>query len=196
MERRDLERAVARARHLRGLLALPLAVVFVASGLGNLRWGPLRQNWVFVLILALAGAAWWQLTAYYNDHYGRVAAPARPTLRYTLAGAVFGAAAIGGPLLDTALDVPISMFAALFAVAALVWYAACTEVRPETAVVWSALLLVALLPVWGSLSDKTSVAWLPIAAATAISGLLDHRSLVRAFGPRHALEGARGRAGT
>jgi len=45
----------------------------------------------------------------------------------------------------------------------------------------------ALLPVWGTLADSVSVAWLPIGVATITAGIFDHRALVRApMGPPRA----------
>lgn len=183
MDRRDLEVAAAKVTYMRGLLALPLGAVFLLVGVGNLGWwGPLRSTWGFLACLAVAGLAWRSVNRYYNDHFGRVTPGSRPRVRYAIPWTVFPMALVGGPLLDGWLNLPVSLFTALFAVAMLSWYALCVQLRAHHVVIWGALLLVALLPVWGSVTDPTSVAFLPIAAATMLTGILDHRVLVRGFG--------------
>jgi hypothetical protein len=90
---------------------------------------------------------------------------------------------IGGPILDASVDLPVSAFAAAFALAMLAWFAICVGLRMRHLIIWGALLVAGLLPVWGALADKISVAWLPIGVATIAAGILDHRALVRAYGP-------------
>jgi hypothetical protein len=87
-----------------------------------------------------------------------------------------------GPLLQTWLHPPVSLLAALFAVGMLTWYTLCVQLQAHHVVIWGGLLLVALIPVWGALTDSISVALLPIGAATIICGVLDHVALVRGFG--------------
>ena len=184
MERRDLESAAAHVTYLRGLLAIPLGGLFIITGLGNLRWGPLVHPWVFVASLLVLGAAWLGINRYYNDHYGRVTRSHRQQLRYTIASFIlFPAAMIGGPILDASVDLPVSAFAAAFALAMLAWFAICVGLRMRHLIIWGALLVAGLLPVWEAMADKISVAWLPIGVATIAAGILDHRALVRAYGP-------------
>lgn len=181
MDRREVEVTVAKVTYMRGLLALPLGAVFTLIGLGNLGWSPLQRPWVFFLCVAFAGAISLVLRRYYNDHYGRVTPANRA--RYAIATVVFGVAVIGGPLLDTWLDLNVSLFAGFFALAMLCWYQLCVELRTHHIVIWGALFGAALVPIWNAFGDPISVAWLPIAAATIVAGILDHRALVRAFGP-------------
>ena len=183
MERKHLEAAAAHVTYLRGLLAIPLGGLFIITGLGNLGWGPLVDPWVFVASLLVLGVAYLGISRYYNDHYGRVTRSNRQQLRYTLASLIlFPAAMVGGPLLDFSFDLPISAFAAAFALAMLVWFAICVGLRTSHLVIWGSLLVAGLLPVWGSLPDKVSVAWLPIGVATIAAGIFDHRALVRTYG--------------
>ncbi|MDQ6934264.1 MAG: hypothetical protein M3130_03080 [Actinomycetota bacterium] len=183
MERRELEVAASRVAYMRGLLALPLGVVFILIGLGNLGWSPLQVPWVFFLGVGAAGLVWLGLNRYYTESYGRVTPGRQRQTRYAVATIFFGVAVIGGPLLDGWLHPRVSLFAALFAVAMLAWYALCVDLRTHHVLVWGTLFVAALLPVWGSFADPVSVAWLPIAAATILGGLLDHRELARGFGP-------------
>jgi hypothetical protein len=96
---------------------------------------------------------------------------------------LFPAAMIGGPILDASFDLPVSAFAAAFALAMLAWFAICVRLKTHHLIIWGALLVAGLLPVWGEVADKISVAWLPIGVATILAGIFDHRALVRACGP-------------
>ena len=184
MERKELEAAATQVTYLRGLLAIPIGMLFIITGLGNLRWGPLWNPLVFLGFLLVLGAAWLGINRYYNDHYGRVTRSHRQQLRYTIASFIlFPAAMIGGPILDASVDLPVSAFAAAFALAMLAWFAICVGLRMRHLIIWGALLVAGLLPVWEAMADKISVAWLPIGVATIAAGILDHRALVRAYGP-------------
>jgi hypothetical protein len=180
MERKELETAAAHVTYLRGLLAIPIGLLFIITGLGNLGWGPLENPVVFLGSLLVLAAAWLGINRYYNDHYGRVTRSHRQQLRYTIASFIlFPAAMIGGPILDASVDLPVSAFA----LAMLAWFAICVGLRARHLIIWGALLVTALLPVWGAAADKISVAWLPIGVATIVAGIFDHRALVRAYGP-------------
>jgi hypothetical protein len=184
MERKELEAAAAQVTYLRGLLAIPIGMLFIITGLGNLGWGPLGNPLVFLGFLLVLAAAWLGINRYYNDHYGRVTRSHRQQLRYTIASFIlFPAAIVGGPILDASVDLPVSAFAAAFALAMLAWFAICVGLRMRHLIIWGALLVAGLLPVWGALADKISVAWLPIGVATIAAGILDHWALVRAYGP-------------
>ena len=184
MERKELEAAAAHVTYLRGLLAIPIGMLFIITGLGKLGWGPLGNPLVFLGFLLVLGAAWLGINRYYNDHYGRVTRSHRQQLRYTIASFIlFPAAMIGGPILDASVDLPVSAFAAAFALAMLAWFAICVGLRMRHLIIWGALLVAGLLPVWEAMADKISVAWLPIGVATIAAGILDHWALVRAYGP-------------
>jgi hypothetical protein len=90
---------------------------------------------------------------------------------------------IGGAVVDSSFALPVSVSAAAFALAMLAWFAICVGLKAHHLVIWGALLVAGLLPVWGTLPDKVSVAWLPIGVATVAAGSFDHRALVRAYGP-------------
>lgn len=77
----------------------------------------------------------------------------------------------------------MSLFAVTFGVAMLVWFATCVGLRRDHLLVWGALIMVGLLPVWGGFDDRASAGWLPIGVATIVAGILDHRALARSFGP-------------
>jgi hypothetical protein len=183
MDRRELESAAAHVTYLRGLLAIPLGLLFIVTGLGNLRWGPFVHDWVFVASVVALGGAALGINRYYQDHYGRVTLTRRQQIRYTVASFVlFAGGMIGGTVLDVRLDLSISLFAVSFSVAMLAWFAICVGLRPYHVIIWGSLLVAGLVPVWGNLPDRASVAWIPIGLATIVAGIFDHRALVRAFG--------------
>jgi hypothetical protein len=184
MERKHLESAAANVTYLRGLLAIPLGLLFILTGLGNLGGDPLGNPWVFLAALLVLAATYLGLNRYYNDHYGRVTPSRGRQLRYTVASFIlFGAGLVGGTILDYRLDLPVSLFAAVFALAMLAWFAITVGLRAHHLIIWGGLLVAGLLPVWGALSDRVSVAWLPIGVATITAGVFDHHALVRTYGP-------------
>lgn len=184
MDRRELETAAARSTYLRGLLAVPLGVLFVLAGLGNLGWAPLQSPVVFGACLAALAVVAAVLTRSYNEHYGRVRLAQRQQLRFTVTSfACFGIPLVSGALLDFHLDLPISLTAALFGPAMLLWFTLCVGLRRDHVLVWGALMVVGLLPVWGGVPDRASAAWVPLGVATVVAGLLDHRALARTFRP-------------
>lgn len=184
MERRDLESAARKVTYLRGLLGIPIGMLFVITGLGNLGWDPLVNRWIFgSALLALAVAAL-GINRHYDEIYGRVRLSRAQRVRYGVTSTVLlGGALIGGPILDFVLEPPISLFATSFALASLAWFAICVGLRAHHVVIWGSLLVIGLLPVWGGFSDPVSVAWLPIGLASMAAGICDHLALARSFGP-------------
>jgi hypothetical protein len=189
VQRDELTAAVADTTYLRGLIAVPIGGLFLLTGLGNLGWDVLASPWTFgpcVLVLALAA---WRIQLYYNDTFGRVRPSRRMQIAYGLASLALAASLIGGSYLDFATDLPVSLFAMSFGAAMLVSFQLYIGLKRHQLVVWGGLLLLGLLPVWGSFDDRASVAWLPIGVATIVAGVLDHRLLVRQSLARE-LEGA------
>jgi hypothetical protein len=183
MERKELEAAAARGTHLRGLFAVPTGLLVLMTGLGNLGWKPLVDPLVFIACLVVLAGLTFGINRYYNVHYGRVRLLRQQQLRLTLASFVcFGVPMVGGTILDLRLDLPVSLFDALFGAAMLVWFAICVGLRADHVVVWGALIVIGLVPVWGGFDDRASVGWLPMGVAIIIAGLLDHLALTRSFG--------------
>jgi hypothetical protein len=189
MKRTELTAAVADTTYLRGLMSVPIGGLFLLTGLGNLGWDWLASPWTYgpcVLLLALAG---WRIQLYYNDTFGRVRPSRRMQIAYGGASVALAASLIGGSVADFKLDLPVSIFAMSFGAAMLISFGLYTGLKRHQVIVWGALLLLGLLPIWGSFDDRASVAWLPIGVATIVAGLLDHRWLVRRSEARQ-LEGA------
>jgi hypothetical protein len=185
MERKQLESAAASNHYLRGLLAIPFGFVWIISGLGNLEWGPFRQLWTVPVGFGLCAAAYLLLMRYYNDNYGRVTPNGGP--RAFLGGAACVAMMIGGPILVQVLDLPLNGFALAWSVVALGYYAVNVGLRAHHVVIWGSVLGASLVPLWGDprTSDTPNVGMLIIGVGAIATGILDHRLLVRSFGPAH-----------
>lgn len=193
MERTQLESAVAENSHLRGLFAVPLAGLMLLSALGNWSVGPLRHAWVFVACAGLLAATCLPLARYYNEHYGRVTPSPRQQVRAGVAVVVCLPIVIGGSLLlssraSWSLDLPVNPTAISFALVMLVTYAMSVGLKAHHKIVFGVLLVLGLAPVWAHEGMSANAGLALAAVAVAAAGVLDHRLLVRTFGPSHALD--------
>jgi hypothetical protein len=194
MERTQLESAVAENSHLRGLFAIPLAGLMLLSALGNWQVGPLRHPWVFLVCAALLAATCLPLARFYNEHYGRVTPSARQQMRAGIAVVICVPLMIGGSLLlssraSWSLDLPVNPTAISFALVMAVVYAMSIGLKPHHKVVFGLLLVAGLLPVWPQHGDGGNAGLLLAGIAVAVAGILDHRLLVRTFGPARGRDG-------
>jgi hypothetical protein len=187
MERKQLLAAAAANHYLRGLLAVPLGMVLVSSGLGNMEWGPFRHLWVVPVVLLLAGAAYLLLARYYNDNYGRVVLKTGQSR--TIAGSLAALTVmIGGPVLTQALGLPVNGLGIAWGVVALGYYAVNVGLRPHHVLIWGSVLVASLVPLWGDprTTNTPNAGLLIVGVACIATGIFDHRILVRTFGPaRH-----------
>lgn len=188
MERRDVDRAVADNTHLRGLFVVAGGVLAILSALRNDQRWPFLSDWVFVpAVVALALAAW-AASRYYNRHFGRATPSRGYEWRMVLALVVAVPAVIVGSLFlssraSWSLDLPVNATAISLGLVLLISFAATVRLRLHHIVVYGTLLVVGAIPMWerGGMSGN---AGLYLAGAAAIlGGLLDHRLLVRRFGP-------------
>lgn len=183
MQRKELESAAYQLTYGRGLIAVPAGLCAILIGLGNLRWGVFANNWIFVGALAVVLIAVLLARRYYDANFGRVTFARRQQRRFDIAAAVLSALALtGGVLLDSSLDLPVSLFAICVALSMLAWFAVTAQLSPHRIAVAGALLVAGALPVWGDLADPVSVAWLLIGLAVIVIGVLDHAQLVRTYG--------------
>lgn len=192
MDREHLESMAAGNHYLRGLLALPLGLVLVSSALGNMEWGLFRHFWVVPACWAVSAALYAVLLRWYNEVYGR------SVPRIGVRGAVAIVAAIvvmgGGPALVQVLDLPLNGIALAWAVVALVYYQRAVGLRPHHLAIWGAVLVVALVPLWGDprTTNTSNVGLAIVAAGVVLTGIFDHLLLVRTFRPALEASDARG----
>jgi len=184
MERKTLESTAASYSYLRGLLWIPLGILLIVAALGNWEWGPLRHAWVFVACVLAAGAAGLAITRYYGEHYGRVTPSSRQQVRAAAATIIGVALMFGVEFLARSLDLPVNPTAASFALFVLTYYALTVGLRAHHTIIWGSVLVTGLLPAWGGLAlSATDNIGLVIAGVAAIvTGIFDHRLLVRTFG--------------
>jgi len=188
MDRRGIETAVAENAQFRGLFGVVGGLLAILAALGNAAWGPLRHNWVFVVgVIVLAGLTW-PIHAFYTDRFGR----ATPSVKHRARVAVVVLVAVPLVILGSlwlssraswSLDLPVNTTAITLGLVFLLSIGAAVGLRLHHVVIYGGLVIVGALPVWerGGESGNTGL-WLA-GIAMIISGLLDHRLLVRRFGP-------------
>ena len=91
-------------------------------------------------------------------------------------------------------DGPQCIYASAFALATLAYYAILVGLRPHHIVIWGAIFVAGLLPIWGGLGvDRDALAMIPLGLAAIVSGLLDQRLLARSLAVTtdNRLEGTR-----
>ena len=76
----------------------------------------------------------------------------------------------------------------------LVYYAMVAGLKAHHVVIWGALIVIGLLPVWDG-AEPSNVGLLITGAAVVVNGVLDHRLLVRTFGPATTARSSAGNAG-
>ena len=80
------------------------------------------------------------------------------------------------------IDSAMCVYASAFALATLTYYAILVGLRPHHVVIWGAVFVAGLLPIWGWLgADRDALAMILLGLALILSGLLDQRLLARSF---------------
>jgi hypothetical protein len=174
MDTSQLWSAAAEHRYLRGLIQVPVGLLFVAAALGNEHWGPLGNDWVFVAVMVLLGGAAVGISRFYDERYGRVT----PT-------ADREAKAIGMALrsrADWSLDLPVNPIPAVFGLVGLAYSATVVTLRPHHVVIWGSLAVAGLLPVWSG-DDPSNAGLVMCGVAVMANGVFDHLSLARTLSP-------------
>jgi hypothetical protein len=190
MDRKTLESAATDNAYLRGLLAVPLGLLFLVSALGNWSVGPFRHAWVFLVAVVLLAAVYLLINRYYNDTFGRATPSARQQSRLivaTLASIVImvGVSTVLRSRAAWSLDLPVNPIAVAFAIVLLVGLIAAGGVKPHQAVILGLLAIAGLLPVWHG-DDPSNIGLIMAGAAVLLIGILDHILLVRTLGPLDA----------
>ncbi|MEV0651213.1 hypothetical protein AB0I28_38765 [Phytomonospora sp. NPDC050363] len=187
MDQRQLRSAGALYpySHPQGLYGIPFGMALALVGLSNLHRPP-AGTWLVIAGVVSTLAALAGVTRYYRVNFGRVT-PMRSRQTRCLVAAVTGFAVyigldqLGRALLGRPPEEPVSTTAAAWAVGMLVFYAIAAGLRVHHVAVWAVVFVAGVLPIWGTGVDREAVAYFPIAAATMVAGLFDHRSLVLTF---------------
>ena len=191
MERKKLESAAADYSYLRGLFYIPLGILFILAALGNWEWGPLRHEWVFIGAVIVLGAACLPITHYYNENYGRLTPSTRQQVRAFLATIIGVAVMAGGSFVlrsraGWSLDLPVNPIAASFGLLMLAYYAITVGLKAHHMIIWGALVVAGLLPVWTG-AEPSNIGLVLAGVAVMATGVFDHRLFVRTFGSSKAL---------
>lgn len=191
VERKTLESAVASYSYLRGLYFIPLGLVIVLAALANWEVGPLRHLWVFPIAVLLIAAVCLPITRYYQENYGRVSPSNRQRVRGAVAVVVSLAVMVGASFLlrseaAWSLDLPVNATAAAFGMVMLLSNAIYRTLKAHHWIIWGAVLVVGLLPVWDG-ADPSNVGLVIVGVAVMVTGVFDHRLLVRTFGAAKGL---------
>jgi hypothetical protein len=98
---------------------------------------------------------------------------------------MFGVALLLRSRAGWSLDLPVNAIPVAFALLMLASYAAGSVLRIHHVIVFGTLAVVGLLPVWDG-ADPSNTGLVLLGAAIIVTGILDHRLLVRTFGPAKA----------
>lgn len=186
MERKSLESVAANYPYLQGLWAIPMGFSTIIVGISNLQRRPAGLLMLGIIVggMALTLVAYLLIARYYRHNYGEVTRTRGRRLREAVAVVAWvGVLFVGANrFLLWSLDSPLCIYAAAFALATLVCYAILVGLRAHHIIIWGAVLLAGLLPIWGGLGvDRDAVAMFPLGVALIASGLLDQRLLVRSL---------------
>lgn len=198
MERRQLEAAAANYPYLQGLWAIPLGFGTIVAGVSNLQNRPSEPMVLGIIIggLAIAGVASVLISRYYRDHFGMVTPTRDRYIRQALAIVAWIAVLFIGAnqALFWSPDGPQCIYASAFALATLTYYAILVGLRPHHLMIWGAVFVAGLLPIWSGLGpDRDPLAMIPLGLLLMLSGVLDQRLLARSFrqSGTEQLEGSR-----
>jgi hypothetical protein len=182
MDRDQLETTAVNYPYLRGLLAVPLGILFILSGVTNMEWVPSRLQPVLIGVAIAAAAGYVLLGRFYQRNYGRVT-PRRKAATFILGNFAALVALLGGPIAIDALNLPLNGLAISWALVVLAYYSLTIGLKRHHVVIWGAVLVAGLLPLWGDpATTNTANAGLVIAGVGAIAtGIFDHRVLVHMF---------------
>ena len=128
MDTTQLRSAAAEHRYLRGLIQVPVGLLFIAAALGNEHWGPLDNDWVFIAVMVLLAGVAWAINRFYDEHYGRVTPAADREakavgLALLGAGLLFGLALLLRSRADWSLDLPVNPIPGVFGLLMLAYSA-------------------------------------------------------------------------
>jgi 4-hydroxybenzoate polyprenyltransferase len=183
IERRTLESAVAVSTSLRGLGLVPVGLIQVLAALAVWHVGPFDHLWVFSVAALLVSASVLYIHRYYDEHYGRAtfSRSRRQRVRARVAITVGIASTIVVYVVLTSGDLPFNPMAVAWAMSGLTATLVTPGPRTHRLIIWGALLVVGLLPVWHG--DPWTIGVLLGGATYAVVGILDHLVLVRTLGP-------------
>jgi hypothetical protein len=119
------------------------------------------------------------IVRHYDEHYGRLSPSTQQQLKGGAAVVAAVAVMAGGAFALHGL--PVNAMAVSFSLVMLLSYAMGPGLLTHHLVIWGGLLVVGAVPVWGD--DPSNVGLVVAGIGVIASGILDHRTFVRTFGP-------------
>ncbi len=186
MHRKTLESTAANYPYLQGLWAIPAGLGTILAGISNLQNRPAEP----VMLAILAGGVGvallisWLIARYYREHYGSVTPTRDRLVRQGIAIVAWVVVLFVGAnqFLFWSPDSVNCVYASAFALATLAYYAILVGLRPHHVLIWGAVFVAGLLPIYGALgADRDPLAMIPLGLALILSGILDQRLLARSF---------------
>jgi drug/metabolite transporter (DMT)-like permease len=186
MHRKILESTAANYPYLQGLWAIPFGFGMMLAGISNLQNRPAEPIMLAILAAGLGAALLisWRIARYYRDHYGSVTPTRDRLIRQGIAIVAWVVILFVGAnqFLLWSPDSPMCIYASAFALGILAYYAILVGLRRHHLLIWGAVFVAGLLPIWGSLGpDRDPIAMIPLGLALILSGILDQRLLARSF---------------
>jgi hypothetical protein len=169
-----------------GLYGLPFGALLFLTGLSNLGLEGNGAIAAYATLLLVAATLFEAVRRYYRRTLGDVVLTRRAQRKYVVAAVAGFAVYIGTDQLGRALlgrppEPPINLTLTTWALGTLTFHALSLGIRLHHLVIWGAAVVAGLLPIWGHGDDRDAIAFFPLAAATILSGLIDHVRLVRLY---------------
>lgn len=186
MHRKTLESTAANYPYLQGLWAIPFGLMTILTGFSNLQQRP-ADPVMLAILAAGAGVALLislRISTYYREHFGSVTPTRDRLVRQGIAIVAWVVVLFVGAnqFLFWSPDSPMCIYASAFALATLAYYAILVGLRPHHVLIWGAVFVAGVLPIWGTLgTDRDPLAMIPLGLALILSGILDQRLLARSF---------------
>jgi drug/metabolite transporter (DMT)-like permease len=188
VNRSALDTTIASYPYLQGLWAIPLGIGMVVAGISNLQQVPtgivllgiVAGGLVLGLVVSLL------ISRHYKQHYGEITPTRSRQARNAIAMVAWVVVLFvaGSKHLFWSPDSPICVYAVAFALATLTYYAILVGLRIHHVVVWGAVVVAGLMPIWANLGpDRDPVAMMLLGVVLMLSGVLDQRLLAHSFGP-------------
>jgi hypothetical protein len=192
VDRTKLEAAASNYTYLRGLFLIPSGGLVIVSALGNTGWGPLRNTWVFLAVVALLGALCLPINNFYNKHYGTLRPSTGQQARAAAAVVLAIVVVVGGSFLlrsrvSWSLDLPVNATAVTMSLVVILSYAAGRALKAHHLIIWGTVLVAGATPLWDG-ADPSNIGLTMVGVALMVNGVLDHRFFIRTFGAPQGLE--------
>jgi len=186
MHRKTLESTAANYPYLQGLWAIPFGLGTILAGFSNLQNRPAEPVTLAILAVGVGVSLLisWRIARYYRDHYGSVTPTRDRMIRQGIAIVAWVVILFVGAnqFLFWSPDSVMCVYASAFALATLAYYAILVGLRPHHVLVWGAVFVAGLLPIWGTLgADRDPLAMIPLGLTLIVSGILDQRLLARSL---------------